>query len=215
MPSVSESVFLPLVVPRVGDAPIDVRGETDRARSRGYADGFAEGRRIALEQAQHQQAVEQARMQQLVDAYLHQRGSVLSALQRAQALLEERTAELATLTADRIEGLALDLATAILGAEMSDPARSAGHAVHRALAEMPLDRWTRVTLSERDAATIAADPDVMPQLRGVELIGSSAVDAGGALIEIDDGAVDTRIGQALARAAAALHGTDDSAEVAP
>ncbi|WP_141651310.1 FliH/SctL family protein [Microbacterium sp. 3J1] len=210
----SESAFLPLVVPRVGDEPVDVRGETERARSRGYADGFAEGRRIALEQAAEEQAAEQARMQQLIDGYLHQRGSVLSALQKAHSLLEERVGELAALTADRIEGLALELATAILGAELSDPARSAGHAVHRALAEMPVDRWTRVTFSERDAATLAADPGTQPLLRGVELSGSPAVDAGGALIEIEDGAVDTRIAQALARASAALHADDDTAPVA-
>ncbi|WP_157560039.1 FliH/SctL family protein [Microbacterium sp. H83] len=211
----SETAFLPLVVPRVGDAPIDLRGETDRARSRGYAEGFAEGRRIALAQAEEQRAAEQVRMQQLVDAYLHERGSILSAVRDAHEALEARVAELAALSAERIEALALELAVEILGAELSDPARSAGHAVRRALAEMPRDRWTRVTFSDRDAATLAADPDGAPLLRGVEVGSSPTVDAGGALVEIEDGAVDTRIAQAIARATAALHDADDPMTAAP
>lgn len=205
----SDSAFLPLVVPRVGDAPVDVRGAEERARARGYADGFAEGRRIALDQAQEQQRAEQRRMQDLIDSYLHQRGSLLSALQAAHATLEERVRDVSQLAAERIEALALELASVVLGAELSDPARSAAHAVNRALAEMPLDRWTRVQLNPRDHETLAADAGAEAMLRGIEVTSSPAVDAGGALIEIEDGAVDTRVAQALSRVAAALDIDDD------
>lgn len=203
-----DSAFTPLAVPRVGETPIDIRSEADRARTRGYADGFAEGRRLALDEAEQQRHVQQQRMQELQELYLHERGSALRALEAAQALLDHRIDELSMLTADRIEELALGLATTILGAELSDPARSAAHAVRRAIEEMPVDRWTRVSFSERDVRILESDPPAIDPLRGVEIVGSAAVDAGGAIVEIEDGAVDTRITEALARAAAARSGDD-------
>jgi flagellar assembly protein FliH len=212
--SVLDSAFTPLVVPRVGETPIDIRGEADRARTRGYADGFAEGRRIALEQAQLQQAEHEVRTHELLEAFLHERGSALRALATAQTSLEQRVSDLSMLAVERIEELALDLATSIIGTELSDPARSAAHAVRRALAEMPADRWSRVSFSEQDARVIHDEPSLADSLRGVEVTASSVVDPGGAIVEIEHGAVDTRIIQAISRAAAALSGDDEqSAEV--
>ena len=209
-----DSAFTPLVVPRVGETPIDIRSEADRARTRGYADGFAEGRRLALDEAELAQRAHQQRMQELQELYLHERGSALRALEAAQALLNHRIDELSLLTADRIEELAVGLTTTILGAELSDPARSAAHAVRRAIAEMPLDRWTRVSFSQQDLQTLRSDPPVIDPLRGIDIVGSPAVDPGGAIVEIEDGAVDTRIAEALARAAAAHRGDGElSAEV--
>ena len=208
-----ESAFTPLVVPRVGEVPLDLRGEADRARSRGYADGFAEGRRLALDEAQRQQSAEAERMRRLREAYLQQRGAALSAVRAAQEALDDRLADVAQLSGARIEELAIDLATAILGAELSDPARSAGHALRRALDETPVARWTRVAFSERDAAVLADDPDAAALVAGIELTSSPAVDDGGAIVDVDNGAVDTRVAAALMRAAGALRG-DDGAEVA-
>lgn len=206
-----DSAFTPLVVPRVGETPIDLRGEADRARTRGYADGFAEGRRIALEEAQQQQSAQQQRMHELQELYLHERGSALRALDAARTAMDHRVDEVSTLTTDRIEDLAVVLATAILGAELSDPARSAAHALRRALTEMPVDRWTRVSFSEQDARILQFDAPAIEPLRGIDILPSHAVDAGGAIVEIEDGAVDTRITEALARAAAALRGDDEIA----
>lgn len=208
-----DSAFTPLVVPRVGETPIDLRGEADRARTRGYADGFAEGRRLALDEGEAQRAAQQQRMQELRELYLHERGSGLRALETAQAALERRIDELSTLAADRIEELAVMLATTILGAELSDPARSAAHALRRALAEMPADRWTRVAFSLQDAGVLQEEASTIDALRGIQVSASHVVDNGGAIVEIENGAVDTRISAALARAAAALDGDDRDAEV--
>jgi flagellar assembly protein FliH len=41
------------------------------------------------------------------------------------------------------------------------------------------------------------------------VVTASDVDPGGAIVEIEDGAVDTRIGEALRRAADALRGADE------
>ncbi|MBC6494829.1 MULTISPECIES: FliH/SctL family protein [Microbacterium] len=208
-----DSAFTPLVVPRVGETPIDLRGEADRARTRGYADGFAEGRRLALDEGEVQHAAQQQRMHELQELYLHERGSGLRALESAHAALDRRIDELSMLAADRIEELAVALATTILGAELSDPARSAAHALRRALTEMPAERWTGVAFSEQDVAVLQDEMSSIDALRGIRISASPAVDNGGAIVEIENGAVDTRITSALARAAAALDGDEQDAEV--
>lgn len=212
-----DSAFTPLVVPRVGELPLDLRGEADRARTRGYADGFAEGRRVALDEAHQQQAAEAERMRQLREAYLQQRGAALNAVRTAQAALDEQLVHVGELSSARIEELAVELAMVILGAELSDPARSAAHAFRRALDQAPVARWTRVAFSERDAAVLEEDPDAASLLHdGIEVIASPAVDDGGAVVEVDGGAVDIRVAAALRRASAALRGDDDEgAEVLP
>ncbi|WP_223628675.1 FliH/SctL family protein [Microbacterium sp. EST19A] len=205
----TDTSFTPLTAPRVGEIPIDLRAEADRARTRGYAEGFAEGRRIALDEGRMQQAAEESRMQRQRAEYLAQRGSVLSAVRASSDALDQRVAELSAVASDRIEELALELATAILGVEVSDSARSASHALRRALAEMPVERWTRVAFSPQDGAILREDEDAVATLQGIQVVESASVDAGGAIVEVEDGAVDTRIVQALARAAVALRGDGD------
>jgi flagellar assembly protein FliH len=148
-------------------------------------------------------------MRMLREAYLHERGTALSALRASKVALDERAARLGDVAAARIEELATELATAILGVELSDPARSAAHALRRALDAMPVGLWTRVTLSERDGETLREDADAAHLLDGIEVVTASDVDPGGAIVEIEDGAVDTRIGEALRRAADALRGADE------
>ena len=212
MPAVLDSAFTPLVMPRVGEPPVDLPGETEQARARGYADGFAEGLRRARAEALHQADVAERRQRELAETYLHERGSALRALDAAREALDARTDTIRALAVDDIERLALELATTILGAELSDPARAAAHAVRRAVAEAPVERWTRVLLSEQDARTVHADDDLRALVAEVEVIGSSAVDAGGALVEVEDGAVDTRIVDALRRVREALDGASDQGE---
>lgn len=207
-----ETAFTPLVLPRVGEMPIDVRSEGDRARTRGYADGFAEGRRVALEESRAQQADEHERMRRLREAYLQQRGSALAAVRASQVALDERAAKLSATASARIEQLAVELATAILGVELSDPARSAAHALRRALDATPLTTWTKVTFSERDGAVLQEDADATQLLAGIETTTAPRVGDGGAIVEIPDGAVDTRVAEALTRALEALRGTDDQPE---
>lgn len=206
--TLSDTAFTPLVVPRVGETPTDVRDEAARARTRGYAEGFAEGRRIALDEARVQRAAEAERLQQERDAQAVRYESALTALDDARSAVADRVRTTSGLSADRIEELAVELATAILGAELSDPARSAAHALRRALAEMPVDRWTRVAVHPRDGEVLRADADAVAALHGVEMIDDASVSPGGAIVQIADGAVDVRVAEALRRASAALSGED-------
>ncbi|WP_336640242.1 FliH/SctL family protein [Microbacterium sp. USHLN272] len=206
--TLSDTAFTPLVVPRVGETPTDVRDEAARARTRGYAEGFAEGRRIALDEARAQRAAEAERLQQERDAQAVRYESALTALDDARSAVADRVRTTSALSADRIEELAVELAAAILGAELSDPARSAAHALRRALAEMPVDRWTRVAVHPRDGEILRADADAVAALHGVEMIDDASVSPGGAIVQIADGAVDVRVAEALRRASAALSGED-------
>lgn len=206
--TLSDTAFTPLVVPRVGETPTDVRDEAARARTRGYAEGFAEGRRIALDEARAQRAAEAERLQQDRDAQAVRYESALTALDDARSAVADRVRTTSALSADRIEELAVELAAAILGAELSDPARSAAHALRRALAQMPVDRWTRVAVHPRDGEILRADADAVAALHGVEMIDDASVSPGGAIVQIADGAVDVRVAEALRRASAALSGED-------
>lgn len=211
----TDTGFTPLVVPRVGEPPTDLRGEGDRARIRGFAEGFADGRRVALDEGRAQNAVDQARAEHEREEFLVRRESALQAVHESAVCFDQRAEELAALTAERIEELAVDLATVILGVELSDPARSASHALRRALAEMPVQRWTRVSFSPQDGATLREDTDAVATLHGIEILDTAAVGPGGAVVEVVDGAVDTRIEQALDRAAAALRGCGEGSAEAP
>ncbi|MFK0400986.1 FliH/SctL family protein [Microbacterium sp. NPDC090225] len=206
--TLSDTAFTPLVVPRVGETPTDVRDEAARARTRGYAEGYAEGRRIALDEARSQQSVEAEQFQQDRDARAVRYASALAALDDARSALADRVGATTNLSADRIEELAVELAIAILGTELSDPARSAAHALRRALAEMPVDRWTRVAVHPRDGEILRADADTVAALHGVEMVDDASVSPGGAIVQIADGAVDVRVADALRRASAALSGGD-------
>lgn len=209
MPAVLDSDFTPLPVPRLGEAPLDVRAETERARTRGYADGFAHGLGLAARRADEERAAERRRDERQRLADLRERAAALTAIRRSQDRLDERVAMLSELSAWRIEELATQLAEAILGAELSDPARSASHALRRALEHTPVDRWVRVTLDERDARVLLEDADAAQLLETIEVVSACGLGPGGAVVEIQDGAVDTRVGAALARASAALRGPED------
>ncbi|MDQ4213198.1 FliH/SctL family protein [Microbacterium sp. ASV81] len=204
----SETSFTPLVVPRVGEGPVDLRAEADRARTRGFAEGYAEGRGAAREEAERERAAERERERLREEEHRRILSSALEALHAAEDALAARTAGVAALSADRIERLALHLAGTILAAELSDPARSAAHALRRALEQAPDRAWHRIVFSEGDAQTLQADPRTAELLRGIEIGTSSTIDAGGAVVEVENGAVDLRIDAALARAAAALQGAD-------
>lgn len=204
----SESVFTPLVLPRVGEVQPDARAVADRARARGYADGFAEGRREARADLERRRldAEERATTEAATAAAaVH---AALSALGEARARVDAEVAALVASDERRLEELAVELATEILRTEMSDAARSAAHAMRRAAAETPPSAWVRVLLNERDLRTLrdAADP-ALPD--GVEVEADADVDPGGAIVRIAHGRVDTRVETALERARDALARAED------
>ncbi len=210
VPAVLDSAFTPLVLPRVGVERTDARAESERARARGYADGFAEGRKAADAEAQQRLTVEAQHAEQREAAAGRALASALDALQHARTQLDTHTVALAELAAARIEQLALQLAETILAAELSDDARSAAHALRRALSELPDATESQVLLHPDDHRTLVATGALAAVPTGVDIAVSPEVDRGGALVMADDGTVDARVAQALARASAALRGDTDA-----
>lgn len=210
----SAPAFTPLVPPRVGENRVDRREEGEHARARGYAEGYAAGRAEALAAGRLQRAAEEEAARARAVEVRQARTAQLSALQSALTALTERIDALTGQDAERIEELALSLAAAILDTELAESARSAAHALRRALDAAPASTWVRVTFSTADAAALRADESAEAMLQGVEVIASAEMDQGGAVVELEDGVIDMRIGAALARAEAALRGDEpDHAEV--
>ncbi len=204
-----EPAFLPLVTPRIGEPRADVRAETERARVRGYADGYAEGRRVAREEARLGSIAVEEQARRDREEYAAAAGRALEALRAARVAVDARATAVEGVAGARIEELAVELAALIVGAELSDPARSAGHALRRALAQAPTAEWVRIALDERDLAVLREDATSAALLDGIAVDPSPAVGPGGAMVELAHGLIDTRIDAALARAAAVLRGEDD------
>ncbi|MFJ4037733.1 FliH/SctL family protein [Microbacterium sp. NPDC090007] len=204
----TDSAFAPLVPPRIGDAAADPRAAAERARARGYADGFARGSREARDE--RDRLLQQAREDADRDA-AGQREAVrtaLAALQHARARWDEAVAGLVRTDAERVERAAIELAEVILGAELSDAARSAAHALRRAAAAAPGGEDVRVLLHPRDARIVVDAPSASG-IAGFEIAASDEVDPGGALVELREGRIDARIDAALDRARAALDDDED------
>lgn len=207
----TDAAFTPLVPPRLGgSAPApDARAITEKARVRGYADGFAEGRRRAEQELAHARAELAARTAQHDADAREALRTALAAVDAVRSDLRARVAGLVAADVERVEELAIDLAEAILDVELSDAARSAAHAVRRAVAEAPVSTWVRVHLAERDAQTLRdGGASVMTE---AEIVVSTDVDAGGAVVELADARVDTRLSSAFARAREALRIDDGGA----
>ncbi|WP_162621761.1 FliH/SctL family protein [Microbacterium suaedae] len=193
-------VFSPMIAQHVGPARPDPRTEIDRARTRGYADGFASGRRDAKEAAESERATQAAAFQAERDAVLRSMREAVSAVHEAAAALSRRTAELTAAGTERVEALAVELAETILSAEVSDEARSAAHALRRAV-EIGSGLTARVLLAPEDEERVRECADAH---EGLVFEASSRVDRGGVIVHADDTTIDGRLAEALARARSAL-----------
>ncbi|HST48194.1 FliH/SctL family protein [Jatrophihabitans sp.] len=135
------------------------------ARAVGYAQGWAHGVRSAAETQTAESAVAAAELAALRARHSQQVGSALQALQAAAADLRQRTVTVTDEISDQILAAAVQLAEALLGRELRDPAVAAPAALARVLALVPDDQPVTVWLSPADHDTLTG-PD------GPALIGS-------------------------------------------
>jgi flagellar assembly protein FliH len=185
--------------------------EHEAARSVGYAEGWAQGRReaVAAERDQLQRA-EQSRHRlelALADEARQAREGLWSAVQQLRAtpvpVLED--------AADVVLEAAIRLAEAVLGAELSVLDDAATLALRRALAPLPDDVRVVVRMNPRDveilrAAEESGAAEGVTQRRedhDVELVADSGLRRGEAVADQGAARVDARIDAALRRAVAA------------
>jgi len=124
------------------------------ARAVGYAQGWAQGVRNAAERNAAEQAVAAAEQAGLRARQEQQVGELLRTLQAAATDLRQRTVAITDEISDQVLGAAVELAEALLGRELRDPAVAAPAALARVLALAPADEPVTVWLSPRDHDTL-------------------------------------------------------------
>lgn len=152
-----------------GGAPAELLESALRqARAVGYAQGWSQG----LREASAGEAVlaEQARVEREIAAREQAAGvaSAVQAVLRAADQVRQTVVEVTDELSDRMLTAAVELATVLLGQQLTDPATAATAAVRRVLHEVPDGQPVTIRLSTQDYATLTG-PD------GPELI--AAIDA--------------------------------------
>lgn len=195
----SSDSFTRLEIPRLSGPPLEQ--ERDRARQRGHAAGYAEGMRLVAAEAARAAAARDEREREAEAADRARVATAIAALEAAARGLNDRADALVAPAEERLHGLAVELAEAVVATELSDAVRSAlavAARVERAAtpADEPVAR-----LSPTDAETldrlgrapggirVTVDPDLRP---------------GDAVVRVTDGAIDLGIDAAFRRARAAL-----------
>lgn len=212
----SDTAFAPLAIPVLAETAQE-QAALASARSRGYATGFADGRRAAAEeQAAWLAAAENA--QAVQEEQVAARVAVLAQALRAAAVeLREATVPVLAEVEDVLVEAAFELASAVVGDALADRVAAARAAVARALAGETAGEVAVVRLNPEDLALLA---DAQAQVeaagsagaagvlaRGIpapHLVPDASVAPGDAIGELPAGWLDARISTALARAREAL-----------
>lgn len=201
--------FVRREIPRLAGAS-DTR-ERERARRQGHALGYAEGMRVAAEQAERdaERAEAERRDARAADALAADRARL--AVEIAAVSLKDRVDAMTEVAEEKIWALAIELAEAILERELSDPVRAAQTALARAEAAVGGAAEAVVILSDVDVATLdtlGARP--ASEGTGLRLETSAGLSSGDAVVHVGDGQVDLQVRAALRRARLALSAVPDA-----
>lgn len=196
MSSDAALAFEPLAVPVLAETEQE-RAAMAAARSRGYAAGFAEGRRAAAEeQARWLAGAEDARAAESAEAAEYV-GVLTQALRSAAVELREATVPVLAEAESALVEAAFELATAVVGTALADRVAAARAAVERVVAAadggaVPVVRLNALDVEELRAAGVAPED--------VRLVADPSLARGDAIGELPGGWLDARVGEALARA---------------
>lgn len=188
------TTFAPLTFRQYGNAGDDARRE--EARRRGYTAGYADGRQKADAEAREAAASADALRAAQAQAHAEAVSRALAALTTAQESYATSAASLAGVTEDKVIALAVELAEAIIGAELSDTVQAALNAAARS---------SRVAVSH-PSAVVALNPGDLSVLDGlgelpetVTFESSVEIAPGDSAVHLPDGEVDLRVSTAIAR----------------
>ena len=195
----STDAFSPVRFPRL-DAH-EGGAEHARARTRGYADGHAEGYRAGLAETAAAQRLAEAAQAAREQASAREIEQAASALQAAARSLADRERELTAAANDQVLRFAVELAELILAGELTDTGSSAAAAARRALAVADRAEVREVRLHPDDLRTIERSDG---ELTGLALVADDALHRGDAVATLAHGHIDGRVATALERARLAL-----------
>jgi flagellar assembly protein FliH len=207
-PTVTTFQPMPLGAPGAVD-----RAASEAARAEGFAAGFAAGAREAARVADlHAREALAARLAQ-ESAAAAATARALDVLATCAAAARARTEPVVADLQATVQLAALELAEALLGAELADHDRSARAALTRALVHADAIEALTVRLHPSDLAALRAAGADAPR-DGVVLVADPTLPVGDAVAEHADGYLDARLTTAVARARKALEGAP-SADGAP
>ena len=177
-----------------------LRGVAERshhaARAQGFAAGWAEGQRASLARSNAARDEQTLQVAEANRRAVARQEAAASALAAAAARCEETTRALHADLTDRAVDLALEIAAAILGREVELAVDPAADALRRALVPVALDVPLVVRLHPDDLA--ALDPTVLGD-RPATVVPDARVAPGDAVVETEDGWIDSDVAGALAR----------------
>ncbi|WP_313542632.1 FliH/SctL family protein [Leifsonia aquatica] len=216
----SDTAFAPLAIPVLAETAQE-QAALASARARGYATGFADGRRAAAEeQAAWLAAADEARavQEEQVAARI---GVLAQALRAAAVELREATVPVLAEVEDVLVEAAFELASAVVGDALGDRVAASRAAVARALSGETAGEVAVVRLNPDDLALLVeAEAEAEEQaasdgnartssalVTGIpapRLVPDPSIAPGDAVGELPAGWLDARISTALARAREAL-----------
>ncbi|MDO5672855.1 MAG: FliH/SctL family protein [Actinomycetaceae bacterium] len=179
--------------------------ESDKgAQAHGYAKGFASGWAAGQRRAAREAAEEQARIEEEARLADEARSEAFADSMDTVALVAQSVGDRDELVVDEMKDAlalaAIELAEALLGAELSSSDTGAKAALKRALNIAEAKDIVRVRMNARDIAVLEASGVESP----VELVADPAMEPGDAISEMPEGFLDARLSSALQRAKAAL-----------
>lgn len=195
----ADAGFSNIAFPRlhaVADSRVD---EQDRAA--GHAAGYAAGLRaaeITAAAAALEQAAEHAAVLRHTEAKSDRAVRLLAAAAEA---LNSRTVPVLHEAEGTLVRTALDLAEAVLGAELSQGEISARRALERALGQGEHSETHSVHMHPDDLALLGASTQSVP---GVRFVADASLARGDAVTKFAHGFLDARIGTAFTRVKSAL-----------
>lgn len=158
-----------------------------QGRQEGYQDGYRDGL-VALENFK----------QSFASQATAQIGALLASLDAEFAALEEQMAA-------RVAATAVKLARQVVRSELvTRPELVAQVAAEAVNAVLLSARHITVQVNPQDQPLVAEGAEEALKARGARLLANAAVERGGVIVESDLGAIDARIAQRWAQAAAAL-----------
>jgi flagellar assembly protein FliH len=165
------------------------------ARARGYATGWAEGRRAAAaelhEATEALEAQHRAEEQRREDEHR----LAVAALARAAAQLDAAVADVCARVESHVVEVAMALTEELVGHELAVAETPGLDAVRRALALVPGEPVTRVRVSTEDPIT----PEMSAVAGTAVVVADPALRRGDAVVETAEAVVDARVSSALDR----------------
>jgi flagellar assembly protein FliH len=197
----TDVAFSRVAFPNLGRDGHEVLDE--QARTRGHAAGYAEGLRMAATRMNDQALRLDAEHAATVLHAEAKADRIVELLAAAVRALDERALPLIRDVEHAIVASAVDLAGAVIGAELGDRESAARLALRRALDHEHAPEAHTVRMHPDDLALIGAD---IAARTGVSFTADPQLARGDAMTEFAEGFLDARIDTALRRAIAALDG---------